>query len=217
MIDDNSKKLGRIFMIVLIVIGIIIMLYLVHHTLSVNNYKYELPTTTTLVVDKDITSLSDTEKINYNTLINDEGFLRGINNAIDYNNKDINVFESELTKFKYLYSKNDKGALTFDEINALSESVFNTELSKENIADYLNQDGAYEYEINYGNPKYCIKVVNEKNGDSLKTVYFDMIDYNSESCKANALEYAKDIVALKGTLVLIKSDNKYFINSMMIR
>lgn len=217
MIDDNSKKLGRIFMIVLIVIGIIIMLYLVHHTLSVNNYKYELPTTTTLVVDKDITSLSDTEKINYNTLINDEGFLRGINNAIDYNNKDINVFESEITKFKYLYSKNDKGALTFDEINALSESVFNTELSKENIADYLNQDGVYEYEINYGNPKYCIKVVNEKNGDNLKTVYFDMIDYNSESCKANALEYAKDIVALKGTLVLIKSDNKYFINSMMIR
>ena len=217
MIDDNSKKLGRVFMIVLIVIGIIIMLYLVHHTLSVNNYKYELPTTTTLVVDKDITSLSDTEKINYNTLINDEGFLRGINNAIDYNNKDINVFESELTKFKYLYSKNDKGALTFDEINALSESVFNTELSKENIADYLTQDGAYEYEINYGNPKYCIKVVNEKNGDNLKTVYFDMIDYNSESCKANALEYAKDIVALKGTLVLIKSDNKYFINSMMIR
>lgn len=217
MIDDNSKKLGRVFMIVLIVIGIIIMLYLVHHTLSVNNYKYELPTTTTLVVDKDITSLSDTEKINYNTLINDEGFLRGINNAIDYNNKDINVFESELTKFKYLYSKNDKGALTFDEINTLSESVFNTELSKENIADYLNQGGAYEYEINYGNPKYCIKVVNEKNGDNLKTVYFDMIDYNSESCKANALEYAKDIVALKGTLVLIKSDNKYFINSMMIR
>ena len=217
MIDDNSKKLGRIFMIVLIVIGIIIMLYLVHHTLSVNNYKYELPTTTTLVVDKDITSLSDTEKINYNTLINDEGFLRGINNAIDYNNKDINVFESELTKFKYLYSKNDKGVLTFEENNALSESVFNTELSKENIADYLNQDGAYEYEINYGNPKYCIKVVNEKNGDNLKTVYFDMIDYNSESCKANALEYAKDIVALKGTLVLIKSDNKYFINSMMIR
>ena len=217
MIDDNSKKLGRVFMIVLIVIGIIIMLYLIHHTLSVNNYKYELPTTTTLVVDKDITILSDTEKINYNTLINDEGFLRGINNAIDYNNKDINVFESELTKFKYLYSKNDKGALTFDEINALSESVFNTELSKENIADYLNQDGAYEYEINYGNPKYCIKVVNEKNGDNLKTVYFDMIDYNSESCKANALEYAKDIVALKGTLVLIKSDNKYFINSMMIR
>ena len=217
MIDDNSKKLGRVFMIVLIVIGIIIMLYLVHHTLSVNNYKYELPTTTTLVVDKDITSLSDTEKINYNTLINDEVFLRGINNAIDYNNKDINVFESELTKFKYLYSKNDKGALTFDEINALSESVFNTELSKENIADYLNQDGVYEYEINYGNPKYCIKVVNEKNGDNLKTVYFDMIDYNSESCKANALEYAKDIVALKGTLVLIKSDNKYFINSMMIR
>ena len=217
MIDDNSKKLGRVFMMVLVIIGVIIMLYLVHHTLSVNNYKYELPTTTTLVVDKDITSLSDTEKINYNTLINDEGFLRGINNAIDYNNKDINVFESELTKFKYLYSKNDKGALTFDEINALSESVFNTELSKENIADYLNQDGVYEYEINYGNPKYCIKVVNEKNGDNLKTVYFDMIDYNSESCKANALEYAKDIVALKGTLVLIKSDNKYFINSMMIR
>lgn len=217
MIDDNSKKLGRVFMIVLVIIGVIIMIYLVHHTLSVNNYKYELPTTTTLVVDKDITSLSDTEKINYNTLINDEGFLRGINNAIDYNNKDINVFESEITKFKYLYSKNDKGALTFDEINALSESVFNTELSKENIADYLNQDGAYEYEINYGNPKYCIKVVNEKNGDNLKTVYFDMIDYNSESCKANALEYAKDIVALKGTLVLIKSDNKYFINSMMIR
>lgn len=217
MIDDNSKKLGRVFMIVLVIIGVIIMIYLVHHTLSVNNYKYELPTTTTLVVDKDITSLSDTEKINYNTLINDEVFLRGINNAIDYNNKDINVFESELTKFKYLYSKNDKGALTFDEINALSESVFNTELSKENIACYLNQDGAYEYEINYGNPKYCIKVVNEKNGDSLKTVYFDMIDYNSESCKANALEYAKDIVALKGTLVLIKSDNKYFINSMMIR
>lgn len=217
MIDDNSKKLGRVFMMVLVIIGVIIMIYLVHHTLSVNNYKYELPTTTTLVVDKDITSLSDTEKINYNTLINDEGFLRGINNAIDYNNKDINVFESELTKFKYLYSKNDKGALTFDEINALSESVFNTELSKENIADYLNQDGAYEYKINYGNPKYCIKVVNEKNGDNLKTVYFDMIDYNSESCKANALEYAKDIVALKGTLVLIKSDNKYFINSMMIR
>lgn len=217
MIDDNSKKLGKIFMIVLVIIGVIIMIYLVHHTLSVDSYKYELPTTTTLVVDKDITSLSDTEKINYNTLFNDESFLRGINNSVDYNNKDVNVFESEIAKFKYLYSKSDKGALTYDEINALSESVFNTELSKENIADYLNQDGAYEYEINYGNPKYCIKVVNEKNGDNLKTVYFDMIDYNSESCKANALEYAKDIVALKGTLVLIKSDNKYFINSMMIR
>ena len=217
MIDDNSKKLGRVFMIVLVIIGVIIMIYLVHHTLSVDSYKYELPTTTTIVVDKDITSLSDTLKINYNTLINDESFLRGINNAIDYNNKDINVFESELTKFKYLYSKNDKGALIFDEINTLSESVFNTELSKENIAEYLNQDDAYEYEINYGNPKYCIKVVNEKNGDNLKTVYFDMIDYNSESCKANALEYAKDIVALKGTLVLNKGDNKYFINSMMIR
>ena len=217
MIDDNSKKLGRVFMIVLVVIGIIIMLYLVHHTLSVDNYKYELPTTTTEVVDKDITSLSDTEKINYNTLINDESFLRGINNAVDYNNRDINVFESELTKFQYLYSKNDKGALTFDEINALSENVFNTELSKENIADYLNQDDAYEYVINYGNPRYCIKVVNEKNKDNLKTVYFDMIDYNSESCKPSMLEYAKDIVALKGTLVLSKGDNRYFINSMMIR
>ena len=42
MIDDNSKKLGRIFMIVLVIIGVIIMIYLVHHTLSVNNYKYEL-------------------------------------------------------------------------------------------------------------------------------------------------------------------------------
>ncbi|UKI28710.1 MAG: hypothetical protein L6V78_07530 [Clostridium sp.] len=52
------------------------MLYLVHHTLSVNNYKYELPTTTTEMVDKDITSLSDTEKINYNTLINDVGFFK---------------------------------------------------------------------------------------------------------------------------------------------
>ena len=31
MIDDNSKKLGRVFMIVLIVIGIIIMLYLEQH------------------------------------------------------------------------------------------------------------------------------------------------------------------------------------------
>lgn len=217
MIDDNSKKLGRIFMIVLVIIGVIIMIYLVHHTLSVDSYKYELPTTTTLVVDKDITSLSDTEKINYNTLINDERFLRGINNSVDYNNKDVNVFESEIAKFKYLYSKSDKGALTYDEINTLSESVFNTELSKENIAEYLNQDDAYEYEINYGNPKYCIKVVNEKNKDDLKTVYFDMIDYNSESCKAGVLEYSKDIVALKGTLVLNKGDNKYFINSMMIR
>ena len=217
MIDDNSKKLGKIFMIVLVIIGVIIMIYLVHHTLSVDSYKYELPTTTTLVVDKDITSLSDTEKINYNTLFNDESFLRGINNSVAYNNKDVNVFESEIAKFKYLYSKSDKGALTYDEINTLSESVFNTELSKENIAEYLNQDDAYEYEINYGNPKYCIKVVNEKNKDNLKTVYFDMIDYNSESCKASVLEYSKDIVALKGTLVLIKSDNKYFINSMMIR
>lgn len=204
-------------MIVLVIIGVIIMIYLVHHTLSVDSYKYELPTTTTLVVDKDITSLSDTEKINYNTLINDERFLRGINNSVDYNNKDVNVFESEIAKFKYLYSKSDKGALTYDEINTLSESVFNTELSKENIAEYLNQDDAYEYEINYGNPKYCIKVVNEKNKDDLKTVYFDMIDYNSESCKAGVLEYSKDIVALKGTLVLNKGDNKYFINSMMIR
>ena len=110
----------------------------------------------------------------------DEGLLRGINNAIDYNNKDINVFESELTKFKYLYSKNDKGALTFDEINALSESVFNTELSKENIADYLNQDGVYEYEINYGNPKYCIKVVNEKNGDNIKTYVSRLREENGE-------------------------------------
>lgn len=216
MIDDSSKKLGRVFIIVLVIIGIIIMLYLTHHTLSVNNYKYDLPTTTTLYVDKDVSDLSDAEKINYNTLLNDESFLRGINNSVDYNNKDVNVFESEATIFKYVYSKNDKGALTLDEINALVKNVFDTELSSDNLADYLTGD-AYYFEINYGNPKYCIKVLNEKNKDNEKTVYFDLIDYNSASCKPDVLEYSKDIVALKGILELSKSDNKYFINSLVIR
>lgn len=217
MIDDSSKKLGKIFVMVLVIIGIIILLYLLGHTLSVNNYKYDLPTTSTLYVDKDISELGDAQKINYNTLLNDEKFLRGINNAIDYNNKEVNLFENQDAIFKYLYSKNDKGPLTFDEINDLSMDVFNTELFKDNFADYLTEDGAYKYEINYASPKYCIKAINEKNTDDEKIVYFDMIDYNSESCKPNVTEYDKEIVALKGTLVLTKGDNKYFINSMMIR
>ena len=115
MIDDSSKKLGKIFVMVLVIIGIIILLYLLGHTLSVNNYKYDLSTTPTLYVDKDISELGDAQKINYNTLLNDEKFLRGINNAVDYNNKEVNLFESQDAIFKYLYSKNDKGTLTFDE------------------------------------------------------------------------------------------------------
>lgn len=217
MIDDSSKKLGKIFIIVLIIIGFIVLLYLLGHTLSVNNYKYDLPTTTTEYVDKDINKIGDAQKINYNTLLNDESFLRGLNNAIDYNNKDINLFENQETIFKYLYAKNDKGPLTFEELNDLSMNTFNAELSQDNFTDYLTEDGAYKYEINYGNPKYCIKAVSEKDTDNGKTVYFDMIDYNSESCKTNVTEYDKEIVALKGTLVLSKGDNKYFINSMMIR
>ena len=216
MIDDNSKKLGKIFALVLIIIGIIILLYLIGHTLSVNNYDYELPTTTTEYNDKEINNLTDAEKINYNTLLNDGNFLRGINNSVDYSNKDVNIFENEENIFKYIYSKNSKEGLTLEELNILTNETFGVELSKENLESYY--DGSlYKYEINYADPKYCIKTVNEKDESNQKTVYFDMIDYNSESCKANALEYAKDIVALKGTLVLIKSDNRYFINSMMIR
>lgn len=216
MIDDNSKKLGKIFALVLIIIGIIILLYLIGHTLSVNNYDYELPTTTTEYNDKEMTNLTDAEKINYNTLLNDGNFLRGINNSVDYSNKDINIFENEENIFKYVYSKNSKDGITLEELNTLTNEAFNVQLSKENLESYY--DGSlYKYEINYADPKYCIKAVNEKDEEKQKTVYFEMIDYNSESCKADILDYDKNLVALKGTLVLSKGDNKYFINSMMIK
>lgn len=216
MIDDNSKKLGKIFALVLIIIGIIILLYLIGHTLSVNNYDYELPTTTTEYNDKEMTNLTDAEKINYNTLLNDGNFLRGINNSVDYSNKDINIFENEENIFKYVYSKNSKDGITSEELNTLTNEAFNAQLSKENLESYY--DGSlYKYEINYADPKYCIKAVNEKDEEKQKTVYFEMIDYNSESCKADILDYDKNLVALKGTLVLSKGDNKYFINSMMIK
>lgn len=216
MIDDNSKKLGKIFALVLIIIGIIILLYLIGHTLSVNNYDYELPTTTTEYNDKEMTNLTDAEKINYNTLLNDGNFLRGINNSVDYSNKDINIFENEENIFKYVYSKNSKDGITLEELNTLTNEAFNAQLSKENLESYY--DGSlYKYEINYADPKYCIKAVNEKDEEKQRTVYFEMIDYNSESCKADILDYDKNLVALKGTLVLSKGDNKYFINSMMIK
>lgn len=216
MIDDNSKKLGKIFALVLIIIGIIILLYLIGHTLSVNNYDYELPTTTTEYNDKEMTNLTDAEKINYNTLLNDGNFLRGINNSVDYSNKDVNIFENEENIFKYVYSKNSKDGITLEELNTLANEAFNAQLSKENLESYY--DGSlYKYEINYADPKYCIKAVNEKDEEKQKTVYFEMIDYNSESCKADILDYDKNLVALKGTLVLSKGDNKYFINSMMIK
>lgn len=216
MIDDNSKKLGKIFALVLIIIGIIILLYLIGHTLSVNNYDYELPTTTTEYNDKEMTNLTDAEEINYNTLLNDGNFLRGINNSVDYSNKDVNIFENEENIFKYVYSKNSKDGITFEELNTLANEAFNAQLSKENLESYY--DGSlYKYEINYADPKYCIKAVNEKDEEKQKTVYFEMIDYNSESCKADILDYDKNLVALKGTLVLSKGDNKYFINSMMIK
>ena len=216
MIDDNSKKLGKIFALVLIIIGIIILLYLIGHTLSVNNYDYELPTTTTEYNDKEMTNLTDAEKINYNTLLNDGNFLRGINNSVDYSNKDVNIFENEENIFKYIYSKNSKEGLTLEELNALTNETFGVELSKENLESYY--DGSlYKFEINYADPKYCIKTANEKDESNQKTVYFEMIDYNSESCKTDILDYDKNLVALKGTLVLSKGDNKYFINSMMIK
>ena len=64
--ENNEKILKKVFLIGIIVILLIILLYLIDNTLSVNRYSYELPKTTSAVQDKNIRIIDDNLKKEYN-------------------------------------------------------------------------------------------------------------------------------------------------------
>lgn len=218
--ENNEKILKKVFLIGVIVILLIILLYLIDNTLSVNRYSYELPKTTSAVQDKSIKIIDDNLKKKYNAKLNDNLFLTALYNALGSNLSvsNVNLLQSEASKFIFVYTKEmyDTPAETMDQaaINLAIGSIFGVSIDYESIKDYKIDDN-YKYEINFANPRYCLKASKLKEENDKLDVYLDLIDYNSLSCGSDELSYSDDIVAMKAVLSVDKSNNIYFINSFM--
>ncbi|MDO4341458.1 MAG: hypothetical protein Q4C44_01800 [bacterium] len=218
--ENNEKILKKVFLIGVIVILLIILLYLIDNTLSVNRYSYELPKTTSAVQDKSIRIIDDNLKKEYNAKLNDNLFLTALYNALGSNLSvsDVNLLQSEASKFIFVYTKEmyDTPTETMDSaaINLAIGNIFGVSIDYESIKDYKIDDN-YKYEINFANPRYCLKASKLKEENDKLDVYLDLIDYNSLSCGSDELSYSDDIVAMKAVLSVDKSNNIYFINSFM--
>lgn len=219
--DDNVKTLSYVFIIVFMIIFIFIIIFLVKYVFSANSHEYDMPTTSTKRVDKSFKALNNADKLKYNKELYDNIFLIALNNAIgqDLKYESVNLLQKEESKFKYLYTylkiKDAKEHINFDDINTISKNIFDTELDQDNFKKYL-KDEEYNFEVNYANPMYCFKGTNLKTTDSALTFKVDLIDYNSEVCNTDYLDYDVSKVALKAEIGIVKSNNKYYLSSFVI-
>lgn len=214
--SNNSKKLGIIFLVVIITI-IVVFIVSFKSLLSVNNHEYEKITTTNKVEDKSYVLLSDKDKEKFEDILNDNIYLTALNNALSgrLNYYGVNLIESENSKyvFSYTYSKLESDEdILIDKINAVSEKFFNTTILEENIKNYFNGNN-YVYTINH-ELEFCLKplmIKTEKNNFTLKV---NMVKYDENICMGD--EYLDEDILSVGYLNYHKQGEYEYLNTVIL-
>lgn len=215
--DKNTKKLTIILIIILIIILSIVLISLLSYfsktdIFGYHNYRNN-STTTTKVIDKTYNEASPEEKKYYNELLLTNNYLLPLNTIIKNNSEiyNINLLQSDESKFIYIYAKLNKESLTINEINNEIKNIFNYQIDNKYISKYLNEN-TYSYELD-DTKQYCFKLNNIKEENNSYYLNIDIINYNEEKCSQDELNY--DSIK-EGLLVISKNDDKYIINSFAL-
>lgn len=210
---ENNKKLGLILASIALIILIILAIYFTTNVFKIKPSGDNITTTTTVKVEN-----NNGEVIEDPSVINDsltDELIIAFNNAFDnnYSIKNIDLFQSEESKFKYIYTyfklKDSEINLTYEDINSYSKEIFNTSLYEDNFSEYL-KDGYYEYEIQYQDIKYCLFAVATKDD----RIILDMLEM--DSCDNKNIDYDSNLVKHQVSVKYKIIDNNYIYNSFII-
>lgn len=148
-------------------------------------------TTTTTPIDYGFTELSFDRKIFFNNKLNND--IKLFNNVIfnKTNLNNINLIQSEQSKFKFVYSyiilNKINENIDINLINEYSKKIFNTSLYEPNLLEF-KVDDHYFYEVNDIKPNFCFKAESEDNN----TVFINMI--KDDEC--NKMDESTDILII---------------------
>ncbi|MFA6776864.1 MAG: hypothetical protein WCR80_00195 [Bacilli bacterium] len=210
---DDNKKLGLILAGIVLIILIIFGIYFTTYVFKINQSE-EITTTT-----KKQEESNNVMPIEEPSIINEslsDNLIIAFNNSFNnnYNIKNLDLFESEESKFKYIYTYfkliDPELILTYEDINNYSQQIFETSLYADNFSKYL-KDNYYEYEIQYQDIKYCLYAVFIKDD----RLILDMIETDS-SCADKSIDYNSNDVKHQISVKYKIIDNNYIYNSFII-
>ncbi len=215
---DNTKKLGLILTGVILVIVIIIGIYFTTYLFNIKTNQPEITTKRDNSFDKyaDYKSLDGSLERNIqNSLTNN--LIISFNNAFNnnFNLKNINLFETEESKFKYIYTylklNNLEEDINYEIINIYSNKIFNTNLYEQNLNKYLVEE-YYKYDIDYEEVNYCLYPVLIKDNNLI----LDMIETKDLICENSVIDYDTSGIKHKVLVKYKMIDDKYFYNYFTI-
>ncbi|MDD4187168.1 MAG: hypothetical protein PHX04_00100 [Bacilli bacterium] len=210
---DDNKKLGLILAGIVLIILIIFGIYFTTYVFKINQSE-EITTTT-----KKQEESNNVMPIEEPSIINEslsDNLIIAFNNSFNnnYNIKNLDLFESEESKFKYIYTYfkliDPELILTYEDVNNYSQQIFETSLYADNFSKYL-KDNYYEYEIQYQDIKYCLYAVFIKDD----RLILDMIETDS-SCADKSIDYNSNDVKHQISVKYKIIDNNYIYNSFII-
>lgn len=214
---DNTKKLGLILVGIVLLLILILLTYFITYLFNINSNAPDITTTTTRRIDEGFNNISNEDKLKFNKDLNEDNLLIAFNNAFDnnYNLKNINLFETEESKFKFIYTyfklNNIDASIDYELLNSYSKKYFNTELYADNFTRYY-KNNYYEYEIKYRALDYCLKAYKTKE----KVLLLDMITRSETNCDINFINYEEALVIHKIKLNYEVINNDYIYKSFII-
>ena len=214
--DENTKKLTKILTVIIIIVMIIITISLASTFSKTDIYGYEEPWTTTTTTTKSIDKpkeANELDKVKYNIVFDERDFIIPmniiLNGKLDLDN--INLLQSDESRFIYSYISLNKEYPGLEEINSESMKIFNYKIDPELIKKYLTGQGYYyQYEEN---PKYCFKLKNIQEETNTLKLFIDILNYNEEKCSIDELNYDN---IKEGLLVYNKVNNNNYIDSFSL-
>ncbi|MDD2208616.1 MAG: hypothetical protein PHG03_05510 [Bacilli bacterium] len=211
---ENNKKLGLILASIALIILIIFAIYFTTYVFKIKPSEDDITTTTTTVkVENNNGDVIEDPSVLNASLTDD--LIIAFNNAFNnnYNIKNLDLFESEESKFRYIYTyfklKDSTINLNYEYINNLSKEIFNASLYEPNFSEYL-KDEYYEYEIQYQDINYCLFAILQKDD----RIILDMLEM--DSCENKNIDYDSSLVKHQVSVKYKIIDNNYIYNSFII-
>lgn len=199
------------------IILIILLIYFVSYLFNINSNVPTITTTTTKTIDEGFNNIPNLEKSKLNEYFNRDNLLISFNNAFDnnYNLKNINLLETEESKFKFIYTylklNNMDELINYETLNNYSQKVFKNYLYADNFTNYLKDD-YYEYEIKYQNLDFCLNAYKQKDD----ILMLDMITRSENNCDINHFNYDDTLVVHKIELEYELVNDDYIYKSFIV-
>jgi len=195
----NVKKLGLIFIsVILIVLFIIIIAFVA--TMPIGRPEQLITTTrvltTTRAFDYGFEEIELYEQKKYNELFNDERIKLAFANAI-YRNRNlraVNLIESEIAKFKFIFSYANFAnmypePMSINEINEYANKFFNTNLMPRNLQEFIYEEG-FKFDIKRNKIDYCYQVTRQQG----RVLLINLVHKSDEGCEQVVLDNDLDSI-----------------------